>query len=492
LLGGQRAGARTSKKKMVREITHQNRRINKDESPRMVGRAPSIGKAAAAALGAVAVAVAAVAVAALRGGVLVAPASPASLQQEDPNYVDEGCVDEHVECEAWAGRGECLRNPAYMAVACRRACDGCLNATEAAQLARSGCEDEEPDQCEAWAVQGECGANPNYMLTGCARACGVCHLLVPSVRCRVLYSSASAAAVAMQEPPLSLDNVFRRSLTDFEHLKPTILSDGGANGGKRPWIVSFDAFASDEEVADILAAAEAEGFSRSTLPPDVEKPNSLFGSLMGSDGEAAAAAAASAAATMRTSESESDLKRSSSSSWHGVAHRARTSATAWCQSGACTSHPSVDAVSRRIAAVAGGLPVENQEYLQVLRYREGEFYEYHDDYVDEHASAPFGPRLLTVFLYLSDDFEGGETRFTKLGLSVTPRRGRAVMWPSVVETTTEEQKEGEGGRRSWTKDGRTTHEAREVRRGTKYGANAWIHSGNFRERREGTFFANGC
>ena len=80
----------------------------------------------------------------------------------------------------------------------------------------------------------------------------------------------------------------------------------------------------------------------------------------------------------------------------------------------------------------------------MLRYRE-EFYEYHDDYVDEHASAPFGPRLLTVFLYLSDDFEGGETRFTKLGLSVTPRRGRAVMWPSVVETTTEEQKEGEGG-----------------------------------------------
>ena len=66
----------------------------------MVGRARSIGKAAAAALGAVAVAVAAVAVAALRGGVLVAPASPASLQQEDPNYVDEGCVDEHVECEA--------------------------------------------------------------------------------------------------------------------------------------------------------------------------------------------------------------------------------------------------------------------------------------------------------------------------------------------------------------------------------------------------------
>ena len=66
------------------------------------------------------------------------------------------------------------------------------------------------------------------------------------------------------------------------------------------------------------------------------------------------------------------------------------------------------------------------------------------------------------------------------------------MWPSVVETTTEEQKEGEGGRRSWTKDERTTHEAREVRRGTKYGANAWIHSGNFRERREGAFFANGC
>ena len=177
---------------------------------------------------------------------------------------------------------------------------------------------------------------------------------------------------------------------------------------------------------------------------------------------------------MRTSESESDLKRSSSSSssssssWHSVAHRARTSATAWCQSGACTSHPSVDAVSRRIAAVAGGLPVENQEYLQVLRYREGEFYEYHDDYVDEHASAPFGPRLLTVFLYLSDGFEGGETRFTKLGLSVTPRRGWAACGPQWSKQLPRSRRKGRG-RRSWTKDGRTTHEAREVRRGTKYG-----------------------
>eukprot|EP00971_Amphidinium_carterae_P063784 1262514-Amphidinium_carterae.2 len=41
---------------------------------------------------------------------------------------------------------------------------------------------------------------------------------------------------------------------------------------------------------------------------------------------------------------------------------------------------------------------------------------------------PQGPRLMTFFLYLTDGFDGGETAFTELGLAVTPKVGRAVLW----------------------------------------------------------------
>jgi 2OG-Fe(II) oxygenase superfamily len=42
-----------------------------------------------------------------------------------------------------------------------------------------------------------------------------------------------------------------------------------------------------------------------------------------------------------------------------------------------------------------------------------------------------GPRILTFFLYLSDVEEGGETNFPVLGISVKPKKGKALLWPSV-------------------------------------------------------------
>ena len=40
--------------------------------------------------------------------------------------------------------------------------------------------------------------------------------------------------------------------------------------------------------------------------------------------------------------------------------------------------------------------------------------------------------MYTFFLYLSAVEDGGETRFTRLNISVTPRKGSAVVWPSVM------------------------------------------------------------
>ena len=100
-----------------------------------------------------------------------------------------------------------------------------------------------------------------------------------------------------------------------------------------------------------------------------------------------------------------------------------------------------------------------------------------------------GVRTLTVFLYLNDVEEGGGTgmlslllfntlcfddseflintclalEFPNLNLVVQPKKGSALIWPSVLNEDPNK------------KDERTEHGALPVKKGVKYGANAWIH-----------------
>jgi prolyl 4-hydroxylase len=98
--------------------------------------------------------------------------------------------------------------------------------------------------------------------------------------------------------------------------------------------------------------------------------------------------------------------------------------------------------------------------------------EHHDESGDVHKNLfdPSGPRIMTFFLYLNDVEEGGETRFTdlmgddsKIYLDVAPKKGRALLWPSMLNEDL------------LAYDIRTYHAATEVKKGLKYGANAWLH-----------------
>jgi prolyl 4-hydroxylase len=53
--------------------------------------------------------------------------------------------------------------------------------------------------------------------------------------------------------------------------------------------------------------------------------------------------------------------------------------------------------------------------------------------------------------------------------TVTPKKGKAVLWPSTLNLNLE------------AIDPKTLHEALPVVRGLKYGANAWIHLYNYQE-----------
>jgi 2OG-Fe(II) oxygenase superfamily len=77
---------------------------------------------------------------------------------------------------------------------------------------------------------------------------------------------------------------------------------------------------------------------------------------------------------------------------------------------------------------------------------------------------PAGVRVLTCFMYLSDVDEGGNTSFPNMNITVVPKKGRAILWPSVLD---EDPNAG---------DSRTDHEALPVVAGIKH----WIHQRDYR------------
>lgn len=66
-------------------------------------------------------------------------------------------------------------------------------------------------------------------------------------------------------------------------------------------------------------------------------------------------------------------------------------------------------------------------------------------------------------MYLSDVDAGGGTDFPDLGITVMPKKGRALLWPSVYNAE------------PMTSDDRTRHQALPVEAGKKFAANGWIH-----------------
>merc|ERR1712100_4950 len=111
----------------------------------------------------------------------------------------------------------------------------------------------------------------------------------------------------------------------------------------------------------------------------------------------------------------------------------RTSSTSWLMSQETMRDPVTTSVTDRIAKITG-LPFQNHEHFQVLKYKEGQYYREHHDWIDEQDGSPCGPRVATFFLYLSDVEEGGGTYFRKLGLEVRPKSGRAILWYNALPT----------------------------------------------------------
>ncbi|GBG29210.1 Prolyl 4-hydroxylase subunit alpha-1 [Hondaea fermentalgiana] len=124
------------------------------------------------------------------------------------------------------------------------------------------------------------------------------------------------------------------------------------------------------------------------------------------------------------------------------------------------------------AAEYVGLPVDNVEPLQIVRYKNGQHFGLHHDcseVLQDGSLAlpePGDPvRLVTFFVYLNslEDDQGGCTSFPELGLRVRPERGAAVLFCNI---------DAKGNL-----DPRVKHEAEPTQPGiSKFGMNLWISS----------------
>jgi prolyl 4-hydroxylase len=392
----------------------------------------------------------------------------------EQQHIEVECVDNHESCEAWASTGECQENPAFMIKNCQKSCFICgtieIDMGDAQNIKRGNedaihkllektedylrntigknyetrpllelCKNKHAD-CAEWAVHGECENNREYMTLNCAPVCKTCDQLSMSKRCPIDLEKMPNAW-----KPGDVNAFFTNitTLEEYKQYEPKVLSAPSYLAGDieetadykvdGPWVVILDNVVTESEAERLIELGAIEGYEQS-----------FAGGKLKPDG-----------------------------TYEPGFSQTRTSSNAWCK-GECYKDPIAQRVIERITNITK-IPETNSEYLQMLKYNPGEFYKTHHDYLAYGDTRQTGARLITVFLYLNDVEEGGGTEFPNYDITVMPKRGRALIWPSVKDEDPDKQ------------DDRTMHQALPVIKGVKYGANAWIHQRDFK-----TPFTNGC
>lgn len=115
----------------------------------------------------------------------------------------------------------------------------------------------------------------------------------------------------------------------------------------------------------------------------------------------------------------------------------RKSKTAWLKD---EEHPLIMKLAL-LSEKLTGLPRNTQEMLQVAYYEPGgKFNDHYDacneknkDYCDK-MNRYAGQRRSTLLIYLNDSFEGGETVFPKIHVTVKPKKGKGILfWNTTPE-----------------------------------------------------------
>ena len=131
----------------------------------------------------------------------------------------------------------------------------------------------------------------------------------------------------------------------------------------------------------------------------------------------------------------------------------------------------ISGIEQRAADLLGcWSPTDSIEALQLVRYKKGQFFGVHHDLgnLEDNGHVQLPPksiwvkrRIATIFCYLNEPDEGGETWFPEASnIRVPPETGSAVLFCNI-------QSDG-------MPDPRTVHAGTKVLAGIKYGLNIWI------------------
>ncbi len=152
----------------------------------------------------------------------------------------------------------------------------------------------------------------------------------------------------------------------------------------------------------------------------------------------------------------------------GFKSAGRTNSLAWVKH---DHDPVVNRLAERIADLIG-LPLENAESYQVIRYDVTQEYRSHFDAYDlstergQRCCARGGQRLVTVLGYLTPVEAGGATRFPNMNLDVEPAPGRLLIFHNCHRGTNERHPD-------------SLHQGSPVDKGRKWAFNLWFHERRF-------------
>jgi prolyl 4-hydroxylase len=169
----------------------------------------------------------------------------------------------------------------------------------------------------------------------------------------------------------------------------------------------------------------------------------------------------------------------------------RTSSTAWLDSRS-TGLTLLDDITRRVYELVQ-VPMNHAEDMQVLHYGFKQHYHAHHDFFDPkvYPTEEYKKghnRMITVFMYLSDVEEGGETNFPyatgdtqlrsydkcEMGLKVKPKLGDCIVFYSMKS----EAHRPDGNQL----DHNSLHAGCDVIKGDKWSANYWIRNVPWKQR----------
>jgi prolyl 4-hydroxylase len=170
--------------------------------------------------------------------------------------------------------------------------------------------------------------------------------------------------------PGDVNKLFEKITTEqkYQKYEPVILS----RPPEGPWLVMFENAITDEEAERLIELGGELGYERSADVGD-KLEDGTYSKLVNSG---------------------------------------RTSTNAWCL-GKCDEDPLAQQVVQRIEDITG-IPSNNSENLQLLRYEHDQFYQTHSDYIPYQKDRQCGVRILTFYMYLTDVEEGGGTSFPVL------------------------------------------------------------------------------